>query len=52
MKAPAIAIASFVRRREGAASSHEILERFGGGGWQAFKFLLAGDNGIIYAVVP
>lgn len=24
----------------------------GGGGWQAFKFLLAGDNGIIYAVVP
>ena len=22
----------------------------GGGGWQAFKFLLAGDNGVIYAV--
>ncbi len=29
MKAPALAIASFVRRREGAASSSEILERFG-----------------------
>ena len=24
----------------------------GGGGWQAFKFLLAGDNRVIYAVVP
>lgn len=29
MRAPSIAIASFVRNREGVASSGEILDRFG-----------------------